>query len=65
MNLKSSSLNDREAEIIFEMDKAKKQASDILSKRQHSATELKNRAMRAQVMNEQDLAILRADIKVS
>ncbi|ELT88261.1 hypothetical protein CAPTEDRAFT_159067, partial [Capitella teleta] len=57
------SLNDREAEVIFELDKVKQQTTELLSKRQRTANELKNRAMKAQLMNEKELSILRADIK--
>ncbi|XP_013393669.1 uncharacterized protein LOC106161311 isoform X3 [Lingula anatina] len=57
-------LNEREALLMFEMDKVKQKALDVFSMRQEKAVELKQSTERAQQMNDHQLSDLRADIKM-
>lgn len=56
-------LNEREAQLIFTMDKAKAQANDVLEEQQLKAVELKHQTDRAQTMKDSEVADLRSRIK--
>ena len=56
-------LNEREVELMKEMDQVKVVANDTFSTRQKNAIELKHSTDRAERMDDKQLAQLRADIK--
>ncbi|XP_076351081.1 uncharacterized protein LOC143247247 isoform X2 [Tachypleus tridentatus] len=56
-------LAERQAELILEMEKVKKDAKELLTQRQEMATVLKNRADHAEMISEVEWNELRADIK--
>ncbi|ESN93456.1 hypothetical protein HELRODRAFT_194102 [Helobdella robusta] len=54
---------EREAELMFLLDKSKAKASEVLATYELKAADLKLRTDRAQAMNDKEVAILRSDIK--
>ncbi|GFR86048.1 spermatogenesis-associated serine-rich protein 2 [Elysia marginata] len=56
-------LNNREAQLYEEMDKLKKEASDMLEMRQGKAADLRRQVDRAERMTETEVSELRAEVK--